>query len=72
MWLVSPSSRKGSGHGGGLWGGASDLFPIRTSRWGCRGGQDACVAHHGVIRVHCKLGGGGQAYKESSEVKLHS
>lgn len=53
--VVVPSSRKGGGHGGRLWRGAPDLFPIRTSRWGCWGGQNACVASHRIIWVHWKL-----------------
>lgn len=53
--LVVPSSRQGRGHRGRLWGGASDLLPIRTSRWGCWRGKDACVDSHCVVRVHCNV-----------------
>lgn len=55
--VVVPSSRKGGGHRGRLWGGAPNLLPIRTSRWGRWGRQDACVAPHRIIWVHCKFGG---------------
>lgn len=55
--VVVPSSREGGGHRGGLWWGATNFFPIRTSRWGRWGGQDTRVDPHGIIWVHCKLGG---------------
>lgn len=55
--LFIPSSRQGGGHRGGLWGRAPDLLSIRTGRWRRRGGQDACVASHGIIWVHCRFRG---------------
>lgn len=55
MYPIIPSSRKGGGHRGWLRRGASDLFPIRTSRWRCWRREDAHVSSHGIIRIHWKF-----------------